>query len=199
MLGSLIVFAKTLFEICLSSLFLKSKKVLINLIPKPNVSLILEYGYIDNVEKQMFASNYLEYLITTHHEVTLDLNNPTFVDSLNDITGLVKEMYYFIRLKLNKNGITKYSKSELDKYKDYSILSGNILDDIEINVSNEYNLVEYNDVKGNIHQIEAYEMMSICLQHEIDHLNGVLFIDHLPLLKQKMVKKKLTKLAMANA
>ena len=60
-------------------------------------------------------------------------------------------------------------------------------------------LVEYDDVKGNIHQIEAYEMMSICLQHEIDHLNGILFIDHLPILKQKMVKKKLTKLAMANA
>ena len=59
-------------------------------------------------------------------------------------------------------------------------------------------LVEYEDVKGNIHQIEAYEMMSICLQHEIDHLNGILFIDHLPVLKQKMVKKKLTKLAMTN-
>ena len=60
-------------------------------------------------------------------------------------------------------------------------------------------LVEYKDVKGNIHQIKANEMMSICLQHEIDHLNGILFIDHLPVLKQKMVKKKLTKLAMANA
>ena len=60
-------------------------------------------------------------------------------------------------------------------------------------------LVEYEDVKGNIHQLEAHEMMSICLQHEIDHLNGILFIDHLPILKQKMVKKKLTKLATANA
>ena len=60
-------------------------------------------------------------------------------------------------------------------------------------------LVEYKDLKGNIHQINANEMMSICLQHEIDHLNGILFIDHLPALKQKMVKKKLTKLAIANA
>ena len=59
--------------------------------------------------------------------------------------------------------------------------------------------VEYQDVKGIIHQMEAEEMMSICLQHEIDHLNGILFIDHLPVLKQNMVKKKLTKLAMANA
>ena len=60
-------------------------------------------------------------------------------------------------------------------------------------------LVEYKDVKGNIHQIKAEEMMSICLQHEIDHLNGILFIDHLPVMKQKMVKKKLRKLATANA
>ena len=58
--------------------------------------------------------------------------------------------------------------------------------------------VEYQDVKGDIYQMDAEEMMSICLQHEIDHLNGILFIDHLPLLKQKMVKKKLTKLALAN-
>jgi len=60
-------------------------------------------------------------------------------------------------------------------------------------------LLEYQDVKGIVHQFEAEEMMSICLQHEIDHLNGILFIDHLPALKQKMVKKKLKKLAMANA
>ena len=58
---------------------------------------------------------------------------------------------------------------------------------------------EYQDVKGNVHQMEADDMMSICLQHEIDHLNGILFIDHLPVLKQKMVKKKLKKLAMENA
>ena len=59
--------------------------------------------------------------------------------------------------------------------------------------------VEYQDVTGNIQKMEAEEMMSICLQHEIDHLNGVLFIDHLPPLKQKMIKKRLTKLAKAEA
>ena len=55
--------------------------------------------------------------------------------------------------------------------------------------------IEYQDVAGNSKSLEAEDMMSICLQHEIDHLNGILFIDHLPLLKQKMVKKRLTKLA----
>jgi peptide deformylase len=60
-------------------------------------------------------------------------------------------------------------------------------------------IVEYQDVTGKIQEMAAEDMMSICLQHEIDHLNGVLFIDHLPLLKQKMVKKRLTKLAKTGA
>ena len=60
-------------------------------------------------------------------------------------------------------------------------------------------IVEYQDVTGKIQEMAAEDMMSICLQHEIDHLNGVLFIDHLPLLKQKMVKKRLTKFAKAEA
>ena len=60
-------------------------------------------------------------------------------------------------------------------------------------------IVEYQDVTGKIQEMAAKDMMSICLQHEIDHLNGVLFIDHLPLLKQKMIKKRLTKLAKAEA
>jgi len=55
--------------------------------------------------------------------------------------------------------------------------------------------LEYQDVNGKIKQLETEGMMSICLQHEIDHLNGILFIDHLPFLKQKIVKKRLSKLA----
>ena len=59
----------------------------------------------------------------------------------------------------------------------------------------EYITVAYQDLSGAAKTIEANDMMSICLQHEIDHLNGILFIDRLPLLKQKMVKKRLKKLA----
>ena len=59
--------------------------------------------------------------------------------------------------------------------------------------------IEYQDVSGEPQKMNAEEMMSICIQHEIDHLNGILFIDHLPLLKQKLVKKRLTKLARAEA
>ena len=55
--------------------------------------------------------------------------------------------------------------------------------------------LEYQDLQGNPQTLEADGLLSICIQHELDHLQGILFIDHLPLLKQKMVKKRLAKLA----
>lgn len=44
--------------------------------------------------------------------------------------------------------------------------------------------------------LEADGLLSICIQHEIDHLNGVLFIDYLSRLKKELIKKKLKKLSM---
>lgn len=60
-------------------------------------------------------------------------------------------------------------------------------------------VLEYQDLKGNEQRLETDGLKAICLQHELDHLKGILFIDHLPLLKQKMVKKKLAKLAEKSA
>ena len=55
--------------------------------------------------------------------------------------------------------------------------------------------VEYQDLEGQPQTLEADGLLSICLQHEFDHLRGRLFIDYLPPLKQRMVKKRLAKLA----
>ncbi|HKQ11776.1 MAG TPA: peptide deformylase [Rhizomicrobium sp.] len=52
---------------------------------------------------------------------------------------------------------------------------------------------EYLDRDGNKQALEADGMLATCLQHEMDHLNGVLFIDHLSRLKRSMAIKKLTK------
>jgi peptide deformylase len=50
------------------------------------------------------------------------------------------------------------------------------------------------DLKGNPVDLEAEGLLAICLQHEIDHLNGTLFIDHISGLKRSMYKKKLKKM-----
>jgi peptide deformylase len=52
---------------------------------------------------------------------------------------------------------------------------------------------EYLDRDGVKQILEADGMLATCLQHEMDHLNGVLFIDHLSRLKRSMAIKKLTK------
>ena len=50
------------------------------------------------------------------------------------------------------------------------------------------------DRHGNPFDIEAEDLLGVCLQHEIDHLNGILFIDHISGLKRALYKKKLKKL-----
>jgi peptide deformylase len=52
---------------------------------------------------------------------------------------------------------------------------------------------EYLDRDGNCQVLEADGMLATCLQHEMDHLEGILFIDHLSKLKRSMVLKKLQK------
>ena len=47
--------------------------------------------------------------------------------------------------------------------------------------------------KGISFEIEANEMLAVCIQHEMDHLMGILFVDHLSKLKQKRLKKKAEK------
>ena len=51
----------------------------------------------------------------------------------------------------------------------------------------------YSDANGLSHQLEADGLLSVCLQHEIDHLNGRVFVDHLSRLKQEKIIRKLQK------
>jgi peptide deformylase len=53
--------------------------------------------------------------------------------------------------------------------------------------------VRYTDADGGKRQIEADGLLAACLQHEIDHLDGVLFVDHLSALKRNMILRRLAK------
>lgn len=55
--------------------------------------------------------------------------------------------------------------------------------------------VAYTDIDGCKCQLEANGLLSVCIQHEIDHLNGVLFVDKLKGVRKHLVKSKLKKLA----
>ncbi len=59
--------------------------------------------------------------------------------------------------------------------------------------------VRYLDEKNQQQEIEADGMLATCIQHEIDHLNGVLFVDYLSILKRNILLKKVQKMQKATA
>jgi peptide deformylase len=59
--------------------------------------------------------------------------------------------------------------------------------------------VRYLDLDGNAQVLSAEGLLAVCIQHEIDHLDGKVFVDHLSQLKQARIKSKLAKQARVTA
>ena len=53
--------------------------------------------------------------------------------------------------------------------------------------------LKYQDLEGNEHTLEADELLAICIQHEMDHLDGKVFVDYLSALKRNRIRKQLEK------
>ena len=81
---------------------------------------------------------------------------------------------------------------ELSTYEEGCLSIPEIHEDVERPASVR---VRYLDRDGKSHEVDAEGLLATCLQHEIDHLNGVLFIDHLSKLKRDRIVKKFTKAA----
>jgi peptide deformylase len=54
--------------------------------------------------------------------------------------------------------------------------------------------LEYQDTKGTKHSVTCEGLQAVCLQHELDHLDGKVFVEYLSNLKQNFIKKKMKKL-----
>ncbi len=55
--------------------------------------------------------------------------------------------------------------------------------------------LRYQDIEGNAHEIQCDGLLARVLQHEIDHLNGILFVDRISSVKKKLLQKKLKQIA----
>ncbi len=53
--------------------------------------------------------------------------------------------------------------------------------------------IRYLDKKNKICELDATGILAVCIQHEIDHLDGILFVDHISSLKRNMILRKLIK------
>ena len=83
-----------------------------------------------------------------------------------------------------------WASDELARYEEGCLSVPDIWEEVERPVAIR---AEYLDLKGDKQTLEADGFLADCLQHEIDHLKGTLFIDHLSRLKRSMALKKLAK------
>ena len=96
-----------------------------------------------------------------------------------------KEPRYFV------NPIIKKRNEEKSVYEEGCLSVPDQFAEIERPNSCE---VEYLDYHGNKQLLKAEGLLATCIQHEIDHLEGILFIDYLSKLKKSMIIKKLSKI-----
>ena len=96
-----------------------------------------------------------------------------------------KEPRYFV------NPVIKNKNSNLSKYLEGCLSLPDQFAEVDRPSTCE---VEYLDYDGNKKILKADGLLATCIQHEMDHLEGVLFIDHLSKLKKSMIIKKLSKL-----
>ena len=95
-----------------------------------------------------------------------------------------KEPMYFV------NPIIKKKNSEYSKYEEGCLSVPNQFAEVDRPSTCE---VEFLDYDGNKKILKASGLLATCIQHEMDHLEGILFIDYLSKLKKMMIVKKLSK------
>jgi peptide deformylase len=90
------------------------------------------------------------------------------------------------------NPVILWASEELSVYEEGCLSVPDYYDEVERPARVR---VGYLDRDGKIQELEADGILATCVQHEIDHLNGVLFVDHLSRLKRDRVLKKFSKAA----
>ena len=95
-----------------------------------------------------------------------------------------KDPLFFVNPKITKKS------SKMSKYDEGCLSIPNLFAEIQRPSECE---VEYLDYQGKKKILKANGLLATCIQHEIDHLNGILFIDYLSKLKRDIILKKLSK------
>ena len=95
-----------------------------------------------------------------------------------------KNPMFFVNPKILKKS------SKMSKYEEGCLSIPNLFAEVQRPSECE---IEYLDYEGNRKSLKATGLLATCIQHEIDHLKGILFIDYLSKLKRDIILKKLSK------
>ncbi len=80
---------------------------------------------------------------------------------------------------------------DLHKYQEGCLSVPGFYEDIKRPQRVKLKALDYN---GEPYELEAEGLLAVCIQHELDHLNGKLFVDYISMLKRNRIKSKLEKL-----
>ena len=175
-----------------SDQLVKAKTVDLNL--KDNhIAISLNNGFYNNT-----PFNNAKVLINTSSEELFYKSQHIFINSDFETENLTEEEY---NKKLKENGIKPFpikminpkivSLGDKIKEREEGCLS---IPGYNANVKRPASLiVEYTDENKKIVTLNTDGLLATCIQHEMDHLEGILFIDYLSKLKKSMIIKKLSK------
>jgi peptide deformylase len=116
--------------------------------------------------------------------VTMDLGKRANPEAPDDEAEEVKNPRVFINPEIT------WSSDEMSTYEEGCLSIPDVQEEVERPARVK---VKFLDLDGKQHEEEAEGLYATCIQHEIDHLNGVLFIDHISKLKRDRIVKKFTK------
>lgn len=88
-----------------------------------------------------------------------------------------------------------WTSEEMSNYQEGCLSVPGFYDDVERPAKCK---VAYLDYHGEKQELDCDGLLATCIQHEIDHLNGIVFLDHLSRLKRDMIVKKLQKISKEN-
>ena len=135
---------------------------------------------LDDMTETMYKSNGVG-LAATQVDIHKRL---VVIDVKHDGEGNNKEIIHFINPKI----LTQSKEKRI--YQEGCLSLPNVFDDVERPDTCTVEALDYN---GNPFTLECDELLATCIQHEIDHLDGIIFSDHLSRLKRNRIIDKLKK------
>ena len=151
--------------------------LLYSLIPSPNIRFLGEYIFLDEVERDKFASTELEYLIELHQDNIFDINKTKLFDNEIDFYKPIKELSWVFKLLSDNNGYDNFDRKRLLDYSTTKIankvsLYANNLEMIKFDINKKY----YNYVTSyqnlNSDNLEGVYYISYCLFPEESQPSG---------------------------
>jgi hypothetical protein len=147
---------------------------LLNFIPKPDIKLLCENVYLDDVERNKFASSKLEYIIETFNENIFDINNLPICDSNISLDKPCKYLKWIIQPKTFLLGLSNYSKVTPYLY-DYSMYFNNFFFNKQFITFNQIDILNPYLDKSYYSYVLSFKTLNRMLPDGVYYYNFALF------------------------